>query len=145
LNTLRYQKYYEKLACKSSQIQLHNLPPTSSAAKYHSFRVYKQIRQWKGEDMPVDGWGWSTRGDDQVIPVMMDLPPAPESLLQIVRCNCSSDCSTKRCSCRKNNLECSSACGQCKGSASTNCTMPDDSDVDCEQSLYFPSFYCFPD
>lgn len=80
--------------------------------------------------MLVDGWGWTTRSGDQVIPVMMDLPPAAEFLLQIIRCNCSSDCSTKRCSCRKNNLEWSSACGQCKGSACTNCNMSHDSDED---------------
>ena len=40
LDILRYRRYYEKLASKKSQIQPHNLLPTSAAAKYHSMRVY---------------------------------------------------------------------------------------------------------
>ena len=31
--------------------------------------------------------------DGQVLPILTDLPPAPESLLHIVRCNCKSGCS----------------------------------------------------
>ena len=48
LDSLRYRRYYEKLASKKSHIQPHNLPPTSVAAKYHSIRVYLQVQLWKG-------------------------------------------------------------------------------------------------
>ena len=131
LDTLRHQRYCEKLATKSSQIQPQNLPPTSAAAKYHSQRVYLQVKQWKGEDeeMSVEDWGWKL-SDDQVHPVMTDLPAAPESLLRMIRCNCSLDCASKRCSCRKHGLECSPACGQCRGTACTNSTNQDFDDSD---------------
>ncbi|CAH3163836.1 unnamed protein product, partial [Porites lobata] len=95
LDGMRYQRYCEKLATNSSQIQPQNLPPTSAAARHHSLRV--------------------TEG--QVLPRMTDLPAAPESLLQMIKCNCSSDCASARCTCRKHGLECSPACGQCRGTA----------------------------
>lgn len=122
LDNLRYQRYQEKLATKTTQIQPNSLPPTSAAAKFHSFRVYAQVLQWKGEGVNAEDWGWKTK-DGQLIPVMTDLPAAPDNLLRIVRCNCSSGCNTLRCSCRKHNLECSPACGQCKGSSCTNSSV----------------------
>ena len=101
LDALRYKRYFEKLATKSSDIQPQNLPPTSAAARYHSLRVYLQVKQWQGEgaEMSLDDWGWKVSGN-QVLPITTDLPPAPQSLLQLIRCNCSLDCSTLRCTCR---------------------------------------------
>ncbi|KAK3705553.1 hypothetical protein QZH41_000251 [Actinostola sp. cb2023] len=49
LDSLRYHRYCEKLATKNTQIQPQNLPPTSAAARYHSLRVYLQVRQWKDD------------------------------------------------------------------------------------------------
>ena len=122
LDQLRYQRYLEKLASKSKSVQAQSLPPTSSAAKYHSLRVYLQIREWKDSTKGInyEEWGWKLALEHQLTPVMTDLPPAPHSILQIVRCNCSQDCSTLRCSCRKNNLQCTTACRQCKGSCCTH-------------------------
>jgi len=121
LDHLRYTRYCEKLACRTSQIQPQSLPPTSEAAKNHSLRVYLQVKQWKDEDgdMAVQDWGWKIN-EGQVTPVMTDLPGYAKSLIRIVRCNCTKDCSSMRCTCRKHNLECSIACGQCKGSGCTN-------------------------
>ena len=56
------------------------------------------------------------------------LPPAPEHLLKVIRCNCKSDCSTLICSCKKHNIECTPACGNRKGSGCTN--VPFDNDTD---------------
>ena len=39
LNCMRYQRYCEKLATNSFQIQPQNLPPTSAAARHHSLSV----------------------------------------------------------------------------------------------------------
>ena len=123
LNALRYQRYFEKLASKMSHIepQPQNLPPIAAAARFNSQRVYLQVKQWHGEaaGMSMEDWGWKVT-IDQVFPVATDLPPALESLPQLIRCNCSSDCSSMRCICRKNGMQCSPACGQCKGSSSTN-------------------------
>jgi len=74
--------------------------PTSVAAKYHSFHVYLQIQQWEGiEDklLPVE-WGWK-ESDGRLVPVPTDLPPAPDELVQVIRCNCQMDCSTMRYTC----------------------------------------------
>ncbi len=47
LDTLRYKRYCNKVASSTCYIQPQTLPPTSAAVKYHSLRVYYQIRQWK--------------------------------------------------------------------------------------------------
>ena len=60
--------------------------------------------------MLIEDWGWKVIGD-QLVPVAADLPPAPDSLVQLIRCNCLSDCRTMRCICRKNGMQCSPACG----------------------------------
>ncbi|KAK3727209.1 hypothetical protein QZH41_007714 [Actinostola sp. cb2023] len=69
LDDIRYQCYKEKLATRPTHIQHNNLAPTSAAAKYHSYRVYAQILQWKGNDEDVEEWSWKVR-DGQVILVM---------------------------------------------------------------------------
>ena len=63
LDGMRYQRYCEKLATNSPQIQPQNLPPTSAAARHHSLRVYLQVKQWKGENegMSLEDYGW--KGD----------------------------------------------------------------------------------
>ncbi|CAH3139653.1 unnamed protein product, partial [Porites lobata] len=96
LDGMRYQRYCEKLATNSSQIQPQNLPPTNGKA--------------------LKDYGWKVT-EGQVLPRMTDLPAALESLLQMIKCNCSSDCASARCTCRKHGLECSPACGQCRGTA----------------------------
>ena len=53
--------------------------------------------------------------DGKLLPITTDLPPPHESPLELVRCNCSTGCSTWRCMCRKHGLECSTVCGVCKG------------------------------
>ena len=75
--------------------------------------------------MSAEEWGWKA-SERLLLPIMTHLPPAPQALLQIVRCNCSTDCSSLRCTCRKHNLECSTACGQCRGSGCTNSVQPND-------------------
>lgn len=48
LDKLRYNIFCEKVAKSTSFVQPHTLPPTSAAAKYHSFRVYLQCQEWLG-------------------------------------------------------------------------------------------------
>ena len=45
---------------------------------------------------------------------MTDEDPAPDKLLQMIHCNCSGGCSSLKCTCRKNGIECSIVCGQCQ-------------------------------
>ena len=53
-------------------------------------------------------------------PMKTDQPAAPESLLNIIHCSCSNDCTKMRCSCRKHGLPCSKVCGKCQTNDCTN-------------------------
>ena len=119
--------------CSTSPSSSKTLPPTSAAAKHHSFRVFYQIMKWKGFDDQISpqNWGWK-KIDNKLtcMPVATDLPPAPDDLLKIIRCSCHGDCSSMRCSCKKHNISCSSACGHCRGSGCSNSDSSIDSDQD---------------
>ena len=58
--------------------------------------------------------GWKIQ-DDILLPIMTDKAPAPEKLLQKIHCNCYGECTSRKCTCRKNVIECSIVCGQCQG------------------------------
>ena len=107
LDRLRYQKYCEKVVKNAICVEAKSLPPTSSAAKFHAYRVYYQVQTWLGNTLvnPTD-WGWNV-SDGVMYPYMTDIAPAPDSLLKMVKCNCKTDCKTARCSCKKHGLDCS--------------------------------------
>ena len=121
LNVLRHKKYCDKVATSLASVDPKGLPPTSAAAKFHSRRVFLQINQWKDSncDMLPETWGW-TRGETSLLPTTMDIAPAPAELLKMIRCNCSTDCTSAKCSCKKHGMKCSIACGQCRGSSCFN-------------------------
>ena len=50
-------------------------------------------------------WGW-TATDNGLRPVSTDIAPAPEALLKVIQCDCTTDCSSARCSCQKHSLKC---------------------------------------
>ncbi len=114
LNRLRYLTLVDKVTNAKSFVTPERLSKTESAAKFHSYRVYYQVRFWRGNQVlkPTD-WGWIER-DGHYEAIMMDQPPAPENLLQIIHCNCKTGCSSIKCGCRKNDLPCSTACGTCQ-------------------------------
>ena len=76
---------------------------------------------WMGEeaDLEATDWGWKTE-ENQFIPVMNEMNAAPDSLLKVVHCNCTTGCSTQRCTCRTYGLPCTSACGQCQVQSCSN-------------------------
>ena len=137
LNSLRYRRFCEKVATSTTTVLPQTLPPSSAAAKYHSFHVYLQIQEWKGNgsEMQPTEWGWKEY-NGTLKPVLTDLPPAPDELLKLIRCNCHTDCSSMRCTCKKYNVKCSSACGNCKGTGCTNSDAlmyeEEDQDIDNE-------------
>ena len=121
LDELRFRKFSERVVLSTGFVYVHTLPPTSDASKYHSMRTFIQVQQWIHSDCDLDpnDWGWRVR-DDRFEPCMADLPPAPDALLQIIRCNCRTDCDSRRCSCKKHGLVCSTACGTCRGVTCAN-------------------------
>ena len=55
-------------------------------------------------------YGWQM-DQDEWVPVMTNLPPAPEAILQLVKYGCSKErCSTNRCQCCKAGLDCPDLC-----------------------------------
>ena len=48
LDKLRYVLYIQKMSKVSRKFQLQNLPPTSDAARFHSYRAYYAVQEWLG-------------------------------------------------------------------------------------------------
>ena len=83
-------------AVATCHIQLGALPPTSAAAREHSWH---QVQSWLGNyPLPSDlGWdlvNWQLR------PVLSYLTPAPDALLNLISCNCKCGCG-RGCGCRR--------------------------------------------
>ena len=95
LNNLHMATYSIKGSKSLSKVEPLSLPPTSGAAKYHNYRVFIQVLQWKSTDcsLQAEVWGWNLL-DTGYFPRSTDLPPAPGKLLKIIRCNCAIDCSS---------------------------------------------------
>ena len=120
LNKLRFSKFCHKVATSNAAVTPESLCPTSDVAGLHSLRVYHQVQAWMGNDIPALNWGWYMRKDNHLMPVMMSLPPAPQSLLKVIRCTCTTDCQG-RCTCYKFQLKCTCMCSNCKGVSCLNC------------------------
>ena len=123
LGSLRYVKY---MKITSSKQKLGKLPLTERAAYFHSLRVYHQVREWNTLEQNnglATEWGWKIE-DNSLRPILTDEAPAPDEILNVVRCNCSmggkNPCGGSRCSCVANGLKCVPACGNCRGSECLN-------------------------
>ena len=85
----RYQKF---VASKKSP-EPQKLPPTRDALLCHCKRVsyvtavIKRSLRPSEEVPPPDGYGW-TLTNEQLSPVWMLRPPAPDEILQLISCNC---------------------------------------------------------
>ena len=120
LDTLRYQRFCDKVSSSSQVVEVQALPPTSSAAEAHSTRVFLQVQDRMGrvDQMVPEEWGWTLQ-NGRLFPDTTPFPPAPERLLHVVRCSCKTNYDSERCSCHKHRLECSVSCGHCRG---VNCS-----------------------
>ena len=66
-----------------------SISPTSCCYKNHCLKVCFQILEWKGIANEVSPLNWEQkRCDAKLIPVFMDLPPAPDELLKMIRWSC---------------------------------------------------------
>ena len=125
INILRWRKFVSKTSTGTSCVQIHTLPPTAEALYQHSLRVFFQCQEWLGRTLDAIDYGWKVKVD-KLFPVFTTAAPAPQELLTVIHCNCKQHCDTMRCSCRKNGLLCSIACGECHG---VNCTNAEDISV----------------
>ncbi|KAK6171868.1 hypothetical protein SNE40_018292 [Patella caerulea] len=65
--------------------------------------------------------GYYKLDDMKLQPKTTDLPPAPEAIFEMVRCQCKSNCTSNRRSCKRKNLPCTDLC-----LCSTNCDNDED-------------------
>ena len=80
-------------------IQLGALPPTSAAAREHSWHVYHQVHSWLGNDPLPSDLGWDLV-NGELRPVLSRLTPAHDALLNLISCNCKCGCE-RGCGCRR--------------------------------------------
>ena len=131
LSSLRHIIFIKKVATAQAFVTPERPPPTSSATRFHSQRVYFQMMVWVGmaNEMNPTEWGWE-KENDQLIPIITKNNAAPDELLKIIHCNCSAGCKSCRCSCRRYGLSCTAACGPCQ---TENCDNPNNTqEVDSE-------------
>lgn len=88
LDECRFIMYSRKVAKMSlkSKFEMVTLPPTSLAAKQHSFRVYYQIQVWLGNSsLDPREWGWrEEEGSDErkfLLPIHSTLNFAPDDVI----------------------------------------------------------------
>lgn len=120
--SLRYAAYSKMISKSLSRLQPERLPPSERVTCFHALRVHFQAVTWKtlgvySADATL--WGWRLDGKE-LVPITTDQAIAPDDIMNIIRCKCKTDCSSSQCSCRKNNLKCVSACGNCHGTDCTN-------------------------
>ena len=123
VNELRWSLF------KKKQAQSERLPPTHGALREAILRAHYQTMVWNNDKVPnpnipsPENYGWK-KDNDEWLPVMTTTPPAPEAIIEMVKCGCVKQrCSTNRCQCRKAGLTCTELCA---------CS---DDDEPCENSL----------
>ena len=91
------------------------LPPTQGAWVEHIRRAHIQCHMWL-QDLVLNpssldplSMGWKIQ-DNKYLPILSQIPPAPDAVLQLVRCTCEKSQCSKRCSCRSNNVVCTELC-----------------------------------
>ena len=129
------------LFCKY-MAESEKLPLTLGTLKQHILRARVQARIWGQAAVhqqelldPLENGYHRDSDDGQLKPTTTDVPPAPEAIVEMVRCQCKGNCSSNRCSCKSKNLPCTDLClcnTQCENDADThydNRESDDDSDV----------------
>lgn len=110
LNYHRYNSFRRSIS--KIKLDISALPPTEGA-KQHAFRVYYQVQLWLGNELPPEQWGWELK-HTQLKPVPTKEPVAPEEVLRLVFCKCTTGCGAK-CRRRKSIIHCISACSNYHG------------------------------
>ena len=92
------------------------MPCTKDALNKHIQRSVYQAAIWQNAlsamiDCPdITNHGWLVGDNGSVSINWMDLPPAPDGILENVECSCKKGCVTNRCACVKSKLSCTSVC-----------------------------------
>ncbi len=126
---LRWYMFCKQLA------ESNTLPPTLGALEEHIQRVRLQCREWcqatMTQQQPFEPvyFGYYKDTGGQMLPITTNVLPAPQPIIEMVKCQCKTNCSTQRCSCRKSNLQCAELC-----SWDTEYTNNEDCNIENEDS-----------
>ena len=120
MSDARFDLWNKKILSKSSP-KLKSLPPTLEVLSENIKRAHLQAAIWRSSDSvdppmidPCD-YGWYKDEENKsLMPVMFPVgaKPAPDNVLKLICCTCSSvePCQTARCSCNKAQMSCSKFC-----------------------------------
>ena len=139
IDTIPELRWY--LFCKH-MAESDKLPPTCAALKEHVLRAHVQARVWGQADIAQQEFldpllnGYIKDADGQMRPITTKALPAPEAIIEMVRCQCKTKCVSRKCSCKSEGLSCTELC-QCgtdcqNDDDSQNITLYSDSDDDSE-------------
>ncbi len=122
LSDLRYKVWCTKLGNGTmASPKLCSLPPTDAAFEENVKRAHYQTAVWKAAsllsppDLQPENYGWDKDENTKcLVPVTVpqNVSLAPQDILQLIRCSCSSDnpCRSTRCTCKKAGLPCTTFC-----------------------------------
>ena len=92
------------------------MPCTKDASEKHIQRLAYQAAIWQNalnaiiECPNITNHGWLVDDKGNVSINWMDLPPAPDGILENIECSCKKGCADNRCVCVKAKLSCTSVC-----------------------------------
>jgi hypothetical protein len=117
------RKFTRKVMQNTVCLQVHALFPTPAAARYHSKRAYlhpQELVVTTDNINPLE-WGWKSV-NGKPFPIRTNLPPAPERLIKVIRCNCKLTIWTI-------------GCGDSKGVSCLNSNLKNISDADMTKDM----------
>ena len=97
------------------QLQAEKLPPTRGALHEAIARAHYQAMVWRQDNIPhphlppATTYGWKEE-ENKLVPVPTRDPPAPATVIDLVKCGCKKTSCTSHCSCRSQGLNCSEMC-----------------------------------
>ena len=101
---------------RKKQAKSDRLSPSHAALLQAILRAHFNLMVWNKDYVPnpvllsLSDYGWAMEKHERV-PVMTHLGPAPEAIIQLVKCKCAKKrCPTKRCQGRKAGLLCKGLC-----------------------------------
>lgn len=121
---------------RTKRFEGEKLPPTMGALKPHLLRaniiatISKGYKVPRPSIPPLVGNGWEVDNDQKLLPVKCNEPPAPISVIELVKCGCRGVCESGQCSCVKNSLMCTALCkcSDCHNIKDYTCEDNDGSD-----------------
>ena len=99
---------------------VEKLLPTEGSITEHILRAHLQANIWVQDTVAVPSvldpvsLGWKQLDDGRCVPVTSKVPPAPEAVVDLVKCSCVVIKCSERCSCKTHNLACTELC-KCEG------------------------------